>query len=34
MALSYFNSEEIAVYFEELYNELSDDGRKLGDWLL
>jgi hypothetical protein len=31
MALSYSNSEEIPVYFEELYNELSDDARKLGD---
>jgi hypothetical protein len=33
MALSYLNSEEIPVYFEELYNELSDDAQKLRDRL-
>jgi hypothetical protein len=33
MALSYLNSEEIPVYFEELYNELSDDVQKLRNWL-
>jgi hypothetical protein len=33
MALSYWNSEEIPVYFEELYNKLSDSARILGDWL-